>query len=381
MDGPPEYAKRLRGEDVRYLGSVDDDPAGALEARISLADDDLEDAFRMELPGRSYNLTIGQVLDTIFPEDEAEQYRVIELADLAANPDYPEIYEGMLEVVDQWREGRCLFALFANHGPQVEPSHPASRHLSECRFDGDEHQRPMLDLVIEPRYEVLAHFAESGGDTDGLLAWMRGLVLIYFMDKHRLRLSAAPEEEEDRALVPIAEELASRGLIAADAETRVYHIAEEGRRFLGGIISETEGYIDRYGVFDDVLYDWDAGTVEFGTGLGEDLRPQVYWSEGVDPIRLVFLLRLYDSTLDGYAAEWRRLIHGRDLYDDILRPVLDHRSIDEETLGWIVDAGLSHLEEAAEEADLQASQKDTIDRIRSRESGAGNPTPRRRGSR
>ena len=81
-----------------------------------------KDAFRVELPGRSYNLTIGEVLDTIFPEDEAEQDRVIELADLAANPDYPEIYEGMLEVVDQWREGRCLFALFANHGPQVEPS-------------------------------------------------------------------------------------------------------------------------------------------------------------------------------------------------------------------------------------------------------------------
>jgi hypothetical protein len=75
------------------------------------------------------------------------------------------------------------------------------------------------------------------------------------------------------------------------------------------------------------------------------------------------------------------MIHGRELFDDILRPVLDHRSIDEETLDWIVDAGLSHLEEAAEEADLQASQKDTIDRIRSRDSGAGNPTPRRRGSR
>ena len=51
--------------------------------------------------------------------------------------------------------------------------------------------------------------------------------------------------------------------------------------------------------------------------------------------------------------------------------MLDHRSIDEETLDWVVDAGLSHLEEGREEADLQASQKDTIDRYAAATRAAG----------
>ena len=332
--------------------------------RISLGDSDLEDALRVDIPRLASGLTVGDVLNSIFSEDEAEQEATIDSMDLAANPDLTEIYEELLDIVDQWRTGSCSLSLYANHGPRLELFHPVSDHLSIGTCDGGEDQAAVLDLVMEPKYEVLAHFAESGGEVEALLAWLRGLVLVYFIDKHGFRLSASPDDEADRGLTPIAEELAGRGLIAPAPQTLLYEITGEGRRLLGEVISETEEYIDRYGVFDDVLYDMDAGSVEFGTGRGEDLRPQVFWTEGVDPIRAVFLLRLYDSTLDEYAADWRELVQSAAFFDELLRPVLDHHSIDEEVLAWIIDAGLSHLEEAAEDASRQASQEATIDRVR-----------------
>ena len=79
-------------------------------------------------------------------------------------------------------------------------------------------------------------------------------------------------------------------------------ITPAGRRFIGALLSETEACIDRFDVFKDVLWDSDTGSAEFDTGYGEDLRVQIFIAEGLDPARTVFLLRLYDGTLDEFAS-------------------------------------------------------------------------------
>ena len=372
MREPSRYAKALTGEDVRYVGAVRDLPEDAgLEVRVTLADDDLEDSFSVEIPGPVRGLTVGRALEAVFPADEEGRERIVATADLASNPDYPEIYDAMLDVVEQWRDGRCRFVLYANNGPEVEASDPAAERLSARRADAASRREWLMDLVIEPRYEAIAYYAESGGDADALLAWMREMVLLYFIDKHGFRLSESSEDDEDRSLGPIAQVLRSAGLIAPDAETGAYAITREGRRFLGRAIAETEGYIDRYGAFDDVLYDLDAWTVNVGSGFGEDLRPQVYWREGVDPFRVVFLLRLYDGTLDGCVDQWRGLVHREEFFDELLRPVLDHRSIDGETLDWIIEASLAQQEEAAAEARRKAAQEQAVSEARGRQPEGG----------
>lgn len=364
-DGPPRYSRELGGERLEYVGSVqsfqDDVP---LEVQISLDDSGLEDAFRLTLPSHISRLTVGDMLNEVFSEDEAQQDDVLASMDLTANPDLPEIYEDLLDVFGQWRVGDCTLRLFANHGPEVDLFHPISDHLSLSRTDTHAEARPLLDLVIERRYEVMARFEEDGGDAEALLEWLRGLILLYFIDKHDFGLSAGSEDDPDRQLLPIADGLRTRGLIVAAEESQQFEITSEGTTLLGQIISETEGYIDRYGVFDDVLYDLDVETVEFGTGLGEDLRVQVYQNEGVDSIRAVFLLRLYDSTLDSYSDSWRELIHEVEFIDEVLRPVLDHAQVDDELADWIIEAGLAHNEEAAEGARESASRREVLDRVR-----------------
>ena len=220
-DGPPKYSRELGGERLEYVGSVhdlqDDVP---LEVQISLDDSGLEDAFRLTLPPHISRLIVGDMLNEVFSEDETQQDDVLASMDLTANPDLPEIYEDLLDVFGQWRVGDCTLRFFANHGPEVDLFHPISDHLSMSRVDANAEAKPLLDLVIERRYEVMARFEEEGGDAEALFEWFRGLILLYFVDKHEFRLSVAPEEGADRELLPIADGLRTRGLIVAAEDSQ-----------------------------------------------------------------------------------------------------------------------------------------------------------------
>ena len=130
------------------------------------------------------------------------------------------------------------------------------------------------------------------------------------------------------------------------------------------VLAETEAYIDQYDIFCDVFYDLETRSVRFGTGNGEDLRVQVYESEGIDPIRAVFLLRLYDGSLDGHPAEWTEKVTSEDVFDWMLSPVLDRSMLSEDDLEWIIEAGFAETEERAEEARRDEARRQMLGRVR-----------------
>ena len=83
--------------------------------------------------------------------------------------------------------------------------------------------------------------------------------------------------------------------------------------------------------------------MEFGTGRGVDLRVEAFMAEGLDPIRTVFLLRLYDGTLDARLRDWAEVIESEDFYEAVLEPVVNRDgadpaamelAIEQATPGW-----------------------------------------------
>ena len=87
------------------------------------------------------------------------------------------------------------------------------------------------------------------------------------------------------------------------------------------MIAEAESYVGTYDIFSDVLPGSSAGPHRFGTGRGIDLRVPVYEAEGIDPLRAVFLLRVYDSSLEEAAGDdWKRAATDPGFYRDILVP-------------------------------------------------------------
>ncbi len=348
--GAPKYRKRLDGQPPPNVSP------GAVALRVSLGDMALRDAFCVTLPSDWARLTVGELLERVFGEDDEGQ-RIFDSLDVAANPDLPDMYRELVEVVRLWRAGRCELAVYVNNGPRIALAESAERHVA-YPADG----AAVLDLVLEQTFEPLAWFARQGGDADELLGWLRGCVLLYFMDKHGIELSPEPECESDRRLLPIAEALREQGLVEASEDGGTFAIAGKGRAYLGELIAETEDYIDRYDVFASVRVDEEAEIVEFGARDGLDLRAQVYEDEGWDPLQVVFLLRLYDGTLDEGLASWREDIHEAGFFDGLLRPALDCDEVDAVTLDWVIEAGFARVEETAEGERERLSNRDALRR-------------------
>ena len=93
------------------------------------------------------------------------------------------------------------------------------------------------------------------------------------------------------------------------------------------------------------------------------MRVQAFQIEGLDPVRTVFLLRLYDGTLDGFVATWKGLIEDESFFDSILEPVVNRCEVDEAVIGQIVDSGYGFLEERAEHARELESRQGIIGRV------------------
>ena len=341
------------------------------ELRVYLRGMRSEDALQTLLPPEYTGLCISELLESVFPDDEEGQSYVEDTFDLRENPDLLDIYDTLLDVFEDWRMGRCALTFSEVHGSKVELSDPVVEHFGMRRpAEQEEPGYPILDLVMEQEFPALDHAVEKGywEDKEKLLEWLQSLTLLYFLDKHEFQLSDTPTTEIDQQLLPIAEVLEGRQIIVPTEETGHFDITEPGRQFIGNLIAETESYIDRFDVFKDVAYDIDAGTVEFDTGYGEDLRVQVFIDEGLDPVRVVFLLSLYDGTLDEFISSWRQLIHDVKFYDEILEPVMNHHQIHEELISWIIEGGYAYIEEREEEERENFSHREILERVRGKRS-------------
>lgn len=303
------------------------------------------------LPRSAASWTVNQLLDHLFPPSEQEQAEIEETFDLAENPDLPEIYQGFVEVISQFRRGFCHLAAAGDDGANVEVEATVSSVFEGIEDVGAE-EGAVLPLRLIPQYSALAYASRMGwnGGEPEVLEWLQECVALYFIDKHEATIPVVTPAEDEEPLGSVVSGLRKKGLVSLSEPGNQTAITEEGRTFIGRLLRETEGYIDRYDIFNDVLWEPESGSVEFGTGHGEDLRVEVFIYQGVDPLRAVFLLRLYDGTLDEFANEWREYVGKASFYDYILEPVVNRCVINEEFLEAAIEGGFAKLEEAAEAA-------------------------------
>ena len=363
-----KYWKELADFSIEY------DPAKAYYIKhrpfifqVSMGKMNLEDAFWVKLEPSSLGMRTSEFLDLCFSGERRQQAKVHELLDVKENPVLPDMYTGLLEIFTEWRSGKYALQFFANQGPEIKLTDRLDDHLSiiqSPKFRIDE--TPLLDLVIEQNLDVLDNLVSAGyfKDKQAIMDFMQTNMLMYFLDKHEYKLPADPIAESDQNLLPIAKKLQSVKLIAPSDLDRTYAISEEGRQAIGRAIAETESYIDQYDVFKDVFLDADSGALEFDTGSGRDLRVQIYEAEDLDPVRVVFLLRLYDSTFDEVLTTWRDSIHSEQFFGEMLSPIINAERVDEEMVELILEAGYNFNEEQFEATRGEESQEDLLRRIK-----------------
>ena len=329
-----------------------------------------EDSLEMLLPLDFGNGTVQELLDAVFPADGEEHSEIGARFDLRTNPDLPEIYAVLLAVCGEWRDWRCAL-LVSSGGVNVDLGASVDALISPGACP------PVLFLSLEQRYCPLEYAVRQGfwGTRCELLDWMRSLTVLYFLDKHEVTLpqGAGTATALSRAL----EDLQSRGIIApqeSDADqgrdgmpevTDGLSITGEGRRFIGSLLAETESYVEQFDHYQDTLADPDRDTVEFGTGRGVDLRVEAFLAEGLDPVRTVFLLRLYDGTLDARLRDWVDVMESEEFFEGVLEPAVNRFSADASTIESVLDEGYAWLEERRERERRDATDRELQRRARS----------------
>lgn len=345
-----------------------------------------EDFLAVELPSDFFTGTVSGLLDRVFPPDEESRLLVSDRFDLRANPDLPEIYAVLLAVCDEWRDWRCALTV-SSHRERVELSTPVSQMIRDA--DGP----PVLLLRLEQEYRVVEYAVRHGiwDSRDELLGWMRSLVTLYFLDKHEAVIPSPASRRHGAAVAGALRDLKAQGLIAAAppenlplspgegwdegvvGEAALYAITPEGRRFIAGLLAETESYIDQYDHYQDTLADplsppphWEGiqggAAVEFGTGRGVDLRVEAFLAEGLDPLRTVFLLRLYDGTLDSRLRDWMEAIETEELFEGLLEPVVNRHGLGPGDVLEVIEQGHAWLEEQREQDRREQEDRDLLRR-------------------
>lgn len=309
--------------------SINDKPRYKLT--ISLGDMKSEDSFRIFAPLELANHTLHTFLSRLFEKGLVGNIPVSLLMDLDENPDLPDMFDELLHIYNQWRLNKCSMRFLNKNGNIINLTDLLSNHIQFLE----------LNLIFEQTYEIFHTDMITDDHQIALLKWMQEVTTLYLIDSS---VNGIPSEDKLLSRDHV-QHLISRQLIIFNKGTKKYNVSTKGRDYIIDLMSETERYIDQYDIFHDVKFDYDAYVIEFGSGEGVDLRVPVFENEGLDPIRTVFLLRIYDGTLSGYIDRQPNMTYSTSFYNEILQPVLDHLIIPEATLDWIIENGLDDLDE------------------------------------
>ena len=340
------YAKGPRPQSWR----ADADAAASLRLRISLGDMPLSDAFEVVVPDVVAGSSVGDLLDRVFGPDGVRDDAASELLDTRRNPDLPEMYADLLDVFDDWRDGRCSLRMHRNHGPEIPPNDELGMHLSGL----PESPEPLLDVVIEERPTPLEYAADRwyGGDLSALVHRLQEEVMLHFVGRPGQDL-AGSGPSADAGLLSILGRLVEQGAIAGDDGG--YSLTEAGEDRLELADAEVESSISLYDIFGDVAHH--GARIELGGGMGADLRVDVYEAEGINAAEAVLQRQLHEGTLDDLEGDWREAILDDEFFAELLIDLVDRERVDPDALDEIIESGFSHLEEARERSDREARRR------------------------
>ena len=378
------------GDSLDVLGS-----GQAWVLKLVLDGMDPSDFLEVKLPKHLVHYSLDQVLDYLFPRTFADQTKIERLLDTDSNPDLTDIYFIFSDIWDEYHRGLCVLSFSTEWDNPLKLSNTISQamgtYLKESNVsykDADlqnfgsnrcpDYERDpflsapddiTLTIQLHKQYLPLEYGVNGGfwGSRAELLDWLRSLSVLYFLDKHQVKLETNYRTTDD-SILSIVLDLQQKGLISVSADSETFMLADPGRYLIEELIEETEAYIDQYDPFRDVYYrslrgDLVVGSVEFESNRGIDIRVEIFLNHQLDPIRTVFLLLLYDGTLDTVVGDWRNTIAKDSFFEKLLQPVVDRCHADASTINILQQLGEDYIISRRLRSDESKYQQDIIARM------------------
>ncbi len=308
----------------------------AVQFRVTLGDMPLQDAYSVISPGISSDETLGTLLSRLFTLHLSTRMGEEIMSGLPLDPDSLAMHAELAKMIYDSHAARCSLRFFVNHGPEIDATDQVVPHFGQVGADADSWQ---LDVVVEQRFTPF-EYAISRGDWSSepeLMDWLEDSTALLLADAESPNISEVT-----------ARRLVEQGLFEPQTPQGPRDITDAGRAKRNELESETESYVEQYGLFEDVLYDDEAQVADFGTGLGQDLRPLIYEAESLDPVRITFLLSMLGSADDALDTQ-----DPQRFFTALLTPAVDRPYLDNADVEQIIETGLALVE-----LDAEAKQRD-----------------------
>ncbi|MCX8213329.1 MAG: hypothetical protein OTJ97_02275 [SAR202 cluster bacterium] len=308
----------------------------AVQFRVTLGDMPLQDAYEVVATTISPAETLGTLLGLLFTLHLSTCMDERIISDQRVDLDSMAMHAELSKMFYDAQAARCSLRFFVNHGPEIDATDPVVPHFQQVGADVDSWQ---FDLVVEQRFTPF-EYAISRGDWSSepdLVHWLEDSTALLLADAGSPNISEAT-----------ARRLVAQGLFEPQTPNGPRVVTDAGSARRHELESEAESYDQQYGIFEDVLYDDEAQVADFGTGLGQDLRPLVYEAESLDPERTTFLVGMLGSADDALDTQ-----DSQRFFTALLTPAVDRPYLDNADVEQIIETGLALVE-----LDAEARQRD-----------------------
>ena len=199
------------GDSLDVLGS-----GQAWVLKLVLDGMDPNDFLEVKLPKHLVHYSLDHVLDYLFPRTFSDQPKIERLLDNDSNPDLIDIYFIFSDIWDEYHRGLCALSFSTEWQNPLKLSNTVRQamcaYLKESNVgykDADlqnlgsnrcpDYERdPFLSpsdnitliVQLDKQYLPLEYGVNVGfwESRDELLAWLRSLSVLYFLDKHEVKL-------------------------------------------------------------------------------------------------------------------------------------------------------------------------------------------------
>ena len=123
--------------------------------RITLGEMPVEDSFWVTT-SIDTTVTVHDLLSSVFPVSDDAANAVEKSLDIRANPDLPDMYQELQNVISQWREEDSQLEFKTAAGTDVLPGDPVSRHTTTLNS-----QKNTVHIVLEQQLDALRRLDDA----------------------------------------------------------------------------------------------------------------------------------------------------------------------------------------------------------------------------
>lgn len=275
--------------------------------RITHIDMHPDDSFYYEIPSGLGKVTVGEVLEYVFPADRNGRSEKKKNLDVEEYGELPGLYDFIAELMDDERSGELVLDWSVNYGPRnIDLGVTVENYCSLTTENESGERYKTLHLVVEEYEAPFREYEDEQAVKDDKKEFL-GIYLHYIIVNHGL--NRIESSQNSGAVKEAIEYCLSQNLIEVTGDSKgdgslEITLTNQGKKKSAELGDECDYYKDHYDIFSNVIVEDEF--VDFEGTDGLDLRMAALRFDGMNPYRANMVINMFTGVFDDTAGNWEQ---------------------------------------------------------------------------